>query len=199
MASPILYSSRRCPYAMRARLALVISGTHCKLREVRLSDKPADLLLASPKGTVPVLQLASGEVIDESLEIMRRVLAFRDPEAWLAFDDPALIAVNDGAFKHHLDRYKYPERYDCDPLVHREHGLAFLCEIDVRLVANGQLCGSTRGFADAAIVPFVRQFAATDREWFEAQPLPCLKNWLAGHLASDLFRTIMVRASPWSP
>ena len=183
---------------MRARLALAISGTHYELREVRLSDKPAAMLLASPKGTVPVLQLASGEVIDESLDIMRRVLETRDPEAWLARDDRALIAINDSAFKHDLDRYKYPERHDCDPLAYRERGLVFLRELNVRLAAAGQLCGSIRGFADAAIMPFVRQFAATDREWFEAQRLPRLKTWLAGHLASDLFRTIMVRVTPWS-
>ena len=183
---------------MRARLALAVSGTHYELREVRLSDKPAAMLLASPKGTVPVLQLASGEVIDESLDIMRRVLETRDPEAWLARDDRALIAINDSAFKHDLDRYKYPERHDCDPLAYRERGLVFLRELDVRLAAAGQLCGSIRGFADAAIMPFVRQFAATDREWFEAQRLPRLKTWLAGHLASELVRTIMVRVTPWS-
>ena len=145
-----------------------------------------------------MLQLASGEVIDESLDIMRRVLETRDPEAWLSRDDRALIAINDSAFKHDLDRYKYPERHDCDPLAHRGHGLVFLRELDVRLAAAGQLCGSIRGFADAAIMPFVRQFAATDREWFEAQRLPRLKTWLAGYLASDLFRTIMVRVTPWS-
>ena len=141
MASLVLYSFRRCPYAMRARLVLAVSGTHYELREVRLSDKPAAMLLASPKGTVPVLQLASGEVIDESLDIMRRVLETRDPEAWLARDDRALIAINDSASKHDLDRYKCPERHDCDPLAHQERGLVFLRELDVRLAAAGQLCG----------------------------------------------------------
>ncbi len=199
MVSPILYSFRRCPYAMRARLALAISGTRYELREVRLADKPVAMLSASPKGTVPVLQLASGAVIDESLDIMRRVLEVRDPENWLARDDRALIAINDGAFKQDLDRYKYPDRHDCDPLVHRQRGLDFLREIDARLAATGQLCGPDRGFADAAIMPFIRQFAATDREWFGAQPLPHLKTWLAWHLASDLFQTIMVRVPPWSP
>ncbi|GGI89052.1 glutathione S-transferase [Polymorphobacter multimanifer] len=184
---------------MRARLALAVSGTAYELREVRLADKPAGMLLASPKGTVPVLVLASGEVIDESLDIMRRVLEIRDPEAWLGRDDTALIAINDGAFKHDLDRYKYPERHGSDPLVHRERGLAFLQELDGRLAASGQLCGPVRGFADAAVMPFVRQFAATDRDWFEAQPLPSLKPWLAGHLASALFQGIMVRKTPWSP
>lgn len=199
MADPILYSFRRCPYAMRARLTLAVGGMAYELREVRLSDKPAAMLAASPKGTVPVLQLADGTVIEESLDIMRWALAIRDPEAWLARDDPALIAINDSAFKHDLDRYKYPDRHGSDPLVHRERGMAFLRNIDSRLFGAGQLCGSARGLTDVAIMPFVRQFAAVDPSWFDAQPLPHLKTWLAGHLASDLFNTIMVRVVPWSP
>jgi glutathione S-transferase len=197
--SPVLYSFRRCPYAMRARLALAVSGTRCELREVVLRAKPPSMLTASPKGTVPVLVLPNGHVIDESLEIMRRALANCDPEDWLACDDDALIAVNDGAFKQDLDRYKYPERYAVDPLIHRERGLAFLRELDARLSAGGQLCGSARGLADAAIMPFVRQFAAVDREWFDAQPLPPLRTWLNGHLASGLFDAVMMRVPPWSP
>ena len=197
--APVLYSFRRCPYAMRARLALAVSGLRCDLREVRLSDKPAAMLTASPKGSVPVLALADGTVIDESLDIMRWALTNRDPENWLARDDPALIAANDGAFKHDLDRYKYAERVGSDAMEHRTSALAFLREIDVRLARAGQLCGSTRGLADAAIVPFVRQFAAVDRDWFGRQPLPNLKRWLAGHLDSDLFAAIMLRVPPWSP
>lgn len=198
-ADPVLYSFRRCPYAMRARLALAVSGTRCELREVKLSAKPEAMLAVSPKGTVPVLVLPDGEVIDESLDIMRRALAMRDPEGWLARDDAALITANDGPFKHNLDRYKYPERHAADALAHREQGLAFLHELDARLAGAGQLCGPTRGLADAAIMPFVRQFAAVDREWFDAQPLPHLKPWLAGHLASGLFGAIMMRLTPWSP
>lgn len=196
---PVLYSFRRCPYAMRARLALAVSGTRCELREVKLSAKPAAMLAASPKGTVPVLVLPDGEVIDESLDIMRRVLASRDPEGWLAHDDPALVAANDGPFKHDLDRYKYPERYGVDALAHRASGLAFLHELDARLAGAGQLCGPVRGLADTAIMPFVRQFAAVDRDWFDAQPLRHLQAWLAGHLASGLFAAIMMRFAPWSP
>ncbi len=194
---PVLYSFRRCPYAMRARLALAVSDTRYTLREIRLSDKPAAMLLASPKGTVPVLQFADGTVIDESLDIMLHVLRERDPENWLAREDRALIAMNDGPFKHDLDRYKYPNRHGCDSLAHRSNGLNFLRELDGRLAGADQLCGSERGLTDAAIMPFVRQFAATDPAWFEAQALPHLKPWLAGHLASDLFQRIMVRAVPW--
>lgn len=195
---PILYSFRRCPYAIRARLALAVSGTSCELREVQLRAKPPQMLLASPKGTVPVLVRPEGEVIDESIDIMRWALAQSDPEGWLTRDDAALIAANDGAFKHDLDRYKYPQRHASDPLASRESGLAFLRDLDARIAAGGQLCGSARGLSDAAIVPFVRQFAAVDRAWFDAQPVPHVRAWLDRHLASDLFNDAMMRVPPWS-
>lgn len=196
---PILYSFRRCPYAMRARLAVAISGLACELREVKLLAKPAAMLAASPKGTVPVLVLPDGAVIDQSIDIMRHALACNDPEGWLARDDLALIEQNDGPFKHALDRYKYPERHPGDPLVHRESGMAFLQGLDARLATSAQLCGARRGLADMALMPFVRQFAAVDRAWFDAQPLPHLQRWLAEHLASDLFTVVMERHKPWSP
>jgi glutathione S-transferase len=183
---------------MRARLALASSGTQYELREVRLSDKPAALLSASPKGTVPVLLTADGTVIEESLAIMRWALEAQDPEGWLMRCDAALIAANDGVFKRLLDRYKYPSRYGSEPDTHRDNGLHFLRDLDVRIAAAGQLCGPIRGLADAAIVPFVRQFAGVDPTWFEAQPLPYLKAWLKNHVASDLFGRIMYRAAPWS-
>ena len=198
-ALPVLYSFRRCPYAMRARLALAVSGTTCQLREVKLAAKPAAMLEASPKGTVPVVVTGDGTVIEESLGIMHWALGRSDPETWLARGDMALIARNDGPFKHDLDRYKYPERYGSDPLSHRAAGLDFLRALDARIESEGQLCGATRGLADMAIMPFVRQFAATDRDWFDAQALPSLQRWLAAHLASDLFAAIMVRHAPWQP
>lgn len=199
MADPVLYSFRRCPYAMRARLALAVSGVRYELREVRLADKPDEMLSISPKGTVPVLQMADGAVIDESLTIMRWALTLRDPEGWLAHDDRVLIACNDGMFKHHLDRYKYADRHGSDPAEHRDLCLSFLEELEGRLDAGGQIGGTKAGMTDAAIVPFVRQFAAVDRDWFEARPLPQLKAWLADHLASDLFERIMHRVAPWYP
>jgi glutathione S-transferase len=197
-AAPILYSFRRCPYAMRARLALAVSETFCELREVKLAAKPAEMLTASPKGSVPVLMLPDSRVIDESIDIMRWALARHDPEGWLAHDDAALIAVNDGPFKHDLDRFKYPGRYGSDPLVHRRNGAAFLQELEGQLSASSYLCGQVRGIADAAIMPFVRQFAATDRAWFDNQPLPCLKLWLANTMDSDLFKAVMIRVPPWA-
>jgi len=197
---PVLYSFRRCPYAMRARLALVVSGTACELREVKLADKPQAMLDASPKGTVPVLVLPDGTVIDESIDVMRWALARNDPEHWLERNDPGLIAQCDGPFKRALDRYKYPNRYDdCDPLPHRAAGLDFLQQLDERLAGHGQLCGTQRGLADAAIFPFVRQFANHDRKWFDAQDLPHVHPWLEAHLASDLFATVMQREKPWQP
>lgn len=196
---PILYSFRRCPFAMRARMALAVSGVRCELREVRLGTKPSSMLAVSSKGTVPILVTPDGQVIDESLDIMRWALATSDPEDWLARDDAALIAANDAAFKRDLDRYKYPQRYDCDPIAHRASGLTFLREIDARLSVGGQLGGTERGFADAAIMPFVRQFAAVDRQWFDTQTIAHVQTWLTGHLASDLFKAVMIREAPWSP
>lgn len=192
---PILYSFRRCPYAMRARMALAVSGTACEIREVKLRDKPAAMLAASPKGTVPVLVLADGQVIDESLDIMRWALGQGDPEHWFDGDDAALIAANDGPFKHHLDRYKYPDRHGTDPLEHRALALAPLADLDARLRHHAYLCGETRSLTDAAILPFVRQFAAVDRDWFDAQKLPALQRWLAEGLASPLFADVMARQS----
>jgi glutathione S-transferase len=196
---PVLYSFRRCPYAMRARLAIAVSRTDVVLREVKLSAKPEAMLAASPKGTVPVLVLPDGKVIDESLGIMRWALAKQDPECWLEGDDAALIDRNDGPFKHDLDRYKYPERYGVDPLKHRATGMEFLQELDDRLGRTSQLCGPVRSLADAAIMPFVRQFAGVDQAWFSDQSLDHLKVWLANHISSELFDLIMLRVAPWSP
>lgn len=202
-ARPILYSFRRCPYAMRARLALLVSGQACEIREVKLSAKPAELIAASAKATVPVLVLPDGQVIDESLDIMRWALRRQDPERWLEGGDAGhgigLIAANDGPFKHALDRTKYPERYGSDPAVHRAEGLAFLETLEARLVASANLCGAGMTLADAAILPFVRQFAVIDRGWFAAQPLPALQAWLARHLASRLFEAAMLRLAAWRP
>jgi glutathione S-transferase len=203
--TPILYSFRRCPYAMRARMALWVAGITVELREVKLADKPEELIAASPKATVPVLVLPDGAVIDESLAIMRWALERSDPEGWLSVEDTALIERNDGPFKRHLDRYKYPTRYPDEAggdeetfrFDHRSHGLAFLEELNTRLAETRQLCGPTRTLTDIALFPFIRQFANTDRDWFDAQGLPHLHSWLEAHLASDLFASIMPKFTPW--
>lgn len=194
---PILYSFRRCPYAMRARLALLTSGTTCEIREVKLAAKPVELADASAKATVPVLVLPDGEVIDESLDIMHWALARHDPQAWLDHEDTELITTNDGPFKHHLDRYKYPNRYDSDAGEHRAAGLELLSVLDTRLGSAANLCGERPGITDAAIFPFVRQFANTDRDWFDGQQIPALQAWLERHISSDLFSAIMVKLKPW--
>jgi glutathione S-transferase len=195
----LLYSFRRCPYAMRARLALLVSGTRFEIREIVLRDKPAAMLVASPKGTVPVLVCANGRVIDESLDIMVWALARNDPENWLDGYDVALVAPFDTRFKQHLDRYKYAERYDVDPIVHRDAGLALLQDLEAQLARQANLCGMARSLTDMAIFPFVRQFAAVDRDWFDVQSLDGVQNWLARHVASPLFERVMTRLKPWAP
>ncbi len=194
---PILYSFRRCPYAIRARLALLASGTICEIREVKLSAKPPELIALSPKATVPVLQLPDGGVIEESLDIMRWALARNDPENRIERSDEALIAANDGPFKHHLDRYKYPNRHGTDPAEHRDAALDLLRPLEARLQASPYLCGDLMGLTDAALMPFVRQYAQTDRAWFDALPLPGLQAWLARLTGSSLFEAAMVRLAPW--
>jgi glutathione S-transferase len=209
-ALPVLYSFRRCPYAMRARLALAVSGEPHELREVVLKNKPAEMLAASPKGTVPVLVLPGGEVIDESLDVMLWALRRNDPEGWLtspqgSLDDMhALVAGNDGAFKRSLDRYKYPNRYpeesagDAEAFVQMQRGLgaAWLLKLD-GLLASGWLFGARASLADMALLPFVRQFAHTDAAWFAAQPWPQVQAWLARFEASALYEGVMGKHAPW--
>ncbi len=198
MMPPILYSFRRCPYAMRARMALWAAGITAELREVKLAAKPPALIAASPKATVPVLVLPDGTMIDQSLDIMRWALVQNDPEGWLAGEEPALIAANDGVFKHHLDRAKYPGRYDEDGVTdHRAAALALLAPLEERLAAAPFLCGATRAFTDIALFPFIRQFAAIDPAWFAARPLPQLQGWLERLGGSDLFAAIMPKFAPW--
>ena len=205
-ALPVLYSFRRCPYAIRARLALAVSGVGYELREVSLKSKPAGMLAASPKGTVPVLVLPDGKVIDESLDIMRWALAQNDPDGWLnhPIDDiQALIAHNDGEFKQALDRYKYPNRYPLESdgdthafaLAQRLKAARWLTCVEPRL-SQGWLLGSQPSLADMATLPFVRQFAQTDTAWFAAQPWPQLQVWLARFEASALFEAVMAKQEP---
>jgi glutathione S-transferase len=211
-ALPVLYSFRRCPYAMRARLALAVSGEPHELREVVLKNKPAEMLAASPKGTVPVLVLPGGEVIDESLDVMLWALRRNDPEGWLSpskgsIDDMlALIAGYDGAFKRSLDRYKYPNRYaeesagEANAFAQLQRGLgaAWLAKLD-DMLNEGWLCGARASLADMAMLPFVRQFAHTDPAWFAARPWPRLQAWLTQFEASTLYAGVMDKHAPWQP
>lgn len=201
---PILYSFRRCPYAMRARLALRVAGQAVEHREIELKNKPIEMLQASPKGTVPVLVLADGTVLEQSLEIMRWALGRNDPDGWLGDDEAsrqdarALIAQNDGEFKFHLDRFKYPHRYGLpDGVAHRELARGFLAQLQTRLALGGFLSGTRFGLADAAIAPFVRQFAHTDTVWFSAQAWLGLAQWLADFEASAAFAQVMEKHPVW--
>ena len=198
---PVLYSFRRCPYAMRARLALAAAGQVVELREVSLKAKAPELLEASAKGTVPVLVQADGAVLEESREIMRWALQQADPLGWLQADGAetaALIAQNDGPFKRHLDRFKYPDRYgEVDPLEHRAAALAILREWEQRLAVGGWLLGGQATLADWALLPFVRQFRLADPDGFAAEPaLDSLKDWLARFEHSELLARVM--DSPWA-
>ena len=204
-ATPILYSFRRCPYAIRARLALKAAGVPVVLREVVLRDKPAALLDISPKATVPVLQRPDGGVLEQSLDIMRWALAASDPQGWLRADEDAdvhlLTALNDGAFKQALDRYKYAPRHPERPAhAWRDDGVALmLAPLNARLATRRFLLRDTPSLADMALLPFVRQFAAVDPAWFDGAPLAPLRAWLGALTATPLFESVMVRHPPWRP
>ena len=193
-----LYSFRRCPYAMRARMALRYAGVPVEIVEVSLKNKPAQMLALSPKGTVPVLN-ADGVVIDESLQIMRWALAQNDPDDWMLAGDSfaalwmeKLIEGNDQIFKSALNRYKYAERYPEQPMeAYRAEGALFLQKLDELLQGRDYLLAGHPSLADIALLPFVRQFAHVDREWFAQTPYVRLQVWLQRFLESDLFTSIM--------
>ena len=205
MQYPVLYSFRRCPYAMRARLAIAISGLQVELREIVLKDKPSHMLEVSPKGTVPVLITPQGSIIEESIDIMAWALEQHDPEQWLP--EPALQATtqqliqqNDGPFKHALDRYKYADRYPEHPeIYYRQQGEETLAELEQRLNQHAFLLGEGLSMADIAILPFIRQFAAVDNNWFQKAPYPKLRQWLNQFLDTELFKQIMIKRPPWQP
>ena len=194
MSEALLYSFRRCPYAMRARLALSYAGVPVRIVEVSLKAKPAEMLALSPKGTVPVLSV-DGRVIEESLEIMQWALAQHDPDDWLLHGDPAvldLIAANDQGFKHHLNRYKYAERYPEQSMEHyRTEGEVFLQKLEGLLAGQDYLLANHLTLADAALAPFVRQFAHVDRVWFAGTSYKRLQVWLQRFLESPLFIAVM--------
>ncbi len=199
MTRPVLYSFRRCPYAMRARLAIASAGISCELREVVLRDKAPELLQASPKATVPVLVIGD-EVIEESLDIMIWALRQNDPEGWLASQDASLplIAECDRPFKMALDRYKYGSRYaGADTTAERATAAEFLQKLDGMLSASAYLFGEVPSLGDMAILTFVRQYAFVDKDWFDAQPWPNLIRWLNAFLGSDRFAAIMDKHPKW--
>lgn len=200
----ILYSFRRCPYAMRARMALHASGLEYEHREIILRNKPASMLAASPKGTVPVFIKDDGSVIDESLDLALWALSQNDPKTWLETFEPDLTARNDGEFKHHLDRYKYASRYDetlprgAVDLSHRKQAEAFLAELETRLSKTAYLSGEDQSLTDITIFPFIRQFAAVEPDWWSTHEYRRVRKWLAAHINSDLFKMIMKKYPLWA-
>ncbi len=201
---PVLYSFRRCPYAMRARMAITASGLNVELRDILLKDKPEEMISASPKATVPVLVTNDGQILEESLDILYWGLEQSDPECWLPEDGEQLreiknlIAENDGPFKSALDRYKYhvrfPEKSRED---YRQEGENFLAKLENRLAQGNFLMGEAPTVADIAIFPFIRQFANSDRNWFDTAPYPALQQWLEYWLRSEIFLHIMKKRPLW--
>ena len=193
---------------MRARLALLAGGIQYEHREVVLRNKPAEMLAASPKGTVPVLVLPNNdemvEVIDQSLDIMLWALRQNDPNGWLENEEEALalIAQCDGDFKFHLDRYKYPNRNEkdgqsCDAMFHRSKAAEFVGLINAEMTVNSYTFDSCSGNKYAGFMPFLRQFSHVDKVWFAAQNWPYLQAALADFEASGEFKTIMQTYAPW--
>ena len=199
MTYPVLYSFRRCPYAMRARLAIASSGLTVELREILLRDKAPQFLEASPKGTVPVL--IADIVIEESYDVMRWALEQSDPENLLATMTQAayaLIEESDGPFKTALDQTKYAVRHpDLDPAESRDTAASFIAKLDAQLKGKPWLLGNQPSLADLAILPFVRQFAHTDLDWWDAQTFTHAQDWLAAFKASDRFTSVMTKYTPW--
>ena len=198
MSKPLLYSFRRCPYAIRARLAVASAGVELELREILLRQKPDAFLKASPSATVPCAVTSEG-VIDESLDVMIWALRQQDPEGWLDLPGQGYdwIARNDGPFKLALDRTKYAARYpDSDPAQQRQRAGSFLSDLDRQI--DTWIFGRPT-LADYAILPFVRQFAFIDKDWFDAQPWPDLQSWLERFLGSDRFAHVMTKYPPWQP
>lgn len=207
LSSPVLYSFRRCPYAIRARLALLLSGLRIELREVVLKNKPAEMLALSPKGTVPVLQLVDGTVLEESLDIMLWAIQQSDPDArWQRLSEQdkatslALIRENDESFKYWLDRYKYAVGYpEQTQQEYRDKGSEFLRKLEKRLTQQAYLLSNHCTLVDVAVFPFVRQFAFVDKKWFDDSAFTEVQRWLSGFLESKLFEVAMIKQPPWQP
>ena len=205
IAQPILYTFRRCPYAMRARMALIYSGINTEVREVVLKDKPVSLLSYSAKGTVPVLITPNQTIIAESVDIMCWAIQQADPDNWLCRDRPRqqvrlqqLIECNDLKFKPLLDKYKYSDYCEKDNiLAYRQLAHPMLQQLELILAEQTNLLRDTTSMADIALFPFIRQFAAVDSNWFNQAPYPHLQTWLARHCQSVLFAATMNKYSQW--
>lgn len=202
MPLPILYSFRRCPYAIRSRMAIAVSQQQVELREVDLKRKPPELLACSPKATVPVLQIDKQNILEESLDIMHWALHINDPLDWLAFNKNALteklVDENDNEFKQYLDRYKYADRFPDNSLeYHQQQACTFPNRLEILLQENRYLLSNQPTLADVAIFPFIRQFAFVDKKWFDQMPWKLLQHWLDRFLNDPLFDLVMKKNQPW--
>ncbi|MCL1078996.1 glutathione S-transferase [Parashewanella spongiae] len=205
MALPILYSLRNCPYAMRARLALYASGQQVLLRDIVLSNKPAEMLIVSPKGTVPVLVTADKQVIDESLSIMKWAFSQTDPDDYLnkahtsaLVEMLSVIALFDNEFKGHLEKYRCSKRYHEPSLLEdRQQCERYLADLESRLSQHQYLMSDKPSLTDLALMPFIRQFARVERQWYLQSPYPNLRQWLNGYLQSKMFSKVMAQYPMW--
>ncbi len=202
MTLPILYSFRRCPYAMRARMVLLHSKIQCEIREIKLSNKPKEMLAISPKGTVPVLILENGDILDESLDVM--LWAIEQGNLRNLFNSGKkeildLIKINDGEFKDAIDRYKYSSLYPEKPMIeYRKMGQPFLEKIESYLEKNKFIFGKNISLADLAIFPFIRQFCRVDIDWFNSSLFKKIKEWTLFFEGSENFIDIMRKIKPWT-
>ena len=210
---PILYSLKNCPYAMRARMAIFYSQNAVVLCNIALNNKPAKMLDASPKGTVPVLVLSEQEpsIIDESLDIMLWALSNNDPSDLLHKEDSSalpnmlkLIATFDNEFKGCLEAYKCAKRYHEDNLIDcRQACEIFIHDLEQRLTEqhlteNRFLMSSKLSLADIAVLPFIRQFAKVERQWYLQSPYPHVRSWLNNFLQNAMFAKVMTKYPLWS-
>ena len=204
METPVLYSFRRCPYCMRAHMALKYSGIKTELREVDLNDYPPQALKISAKATVPVLLLPDGTVIDESWDILKWSLAQNDPDNWSGengeheLDAEILIETNDFSFKEDLDHYKYADRYpEHSEEYYRQACEVFIKELEEMLSENRFLLADQISLADIGVFPFIRQFSQVDKEWFDAAPYPNVRRWLNQLIDMELFQQVFQKHEIW--
>ena len=205
MSTPILYTFRRCPYCMRAHMALKQSGIKVELREVKLSDMPAEALALSPEATVPILALPDGTVFTESWDIVKWSLAQNDPDRWLGDNDEytldaeMLIETNDFSFKEYLDRYKYADRFpEHSEEYYRTACEEFIKELEGMLSKNYYLLADQISLADIGVFPFVRQFSLVNKEWFDGTPYLKVQNWLQNLIDTELFQVIFQKHELWN-
>lgn len=202
---PILYSLRNCPFAMRARIAIYKSKQPVLLRDLVLSNKPEEMLIASPKGTVPVIVLPDNTVIEESLDVMLWALKTSDPSNLLYKEDSTaltkmlyLIEIFDSEFKTSLEAYKCAKRYKEDNVIEcRQTCEVYIRELEQRLNQHDFLISTKESLVDIALLPFIRQFARVERQWYLQSPYPKVKQWLNNYLQSPLFTKVMAKYPLW--